>query len=71
MKQAMCLGMRLVRVNVDQRQVFVMIDSIGIMINANVNVNNWLIMVGVIMVFLEVLARVNMNVINHVMFKNT
>ena len=48
-----------------------MIDSVGIMINASVTVNNWLIKVGVIMVFLEVLARVNANVINHVMFKNT
>ena len=36
----MYLGVRLVHVNVDQMQVFVIINSIGIMINADVNANN-------------------------------
>ena len=35
----MFLGMRLVHVNVDQMQVFVIINSVGIMINADVNAN--------------------------------
>ena len=39
-KQAMYLSMRLVNVNVDWMQVFVTINNIGIMRNANVNVNN-------------------------------
>ena len=40
MKQGMYLGMRLVNVNVDQMQVFVMITNAGTMINADVNANN-------------------------------
>ena len=40
MKRAICLGMKLLRVNVDQMQLFVMIDGIRVMINADVNVKN-------------------------------
>ena len=36
----MYLSMKLVNVNVDWMQVFVTINNIGIMRNANVNVNN-------------------------------
>ena len=40
MKQDKYLGMKFVNVNVDQMQVFVIINNVGIMINANVNVKN-------------------------------
>ena len=40
MKRVICLGMKLLRVNVDQMQLFVMIDGVRVMINANVNVKN-------------------------------
>ena len=40
MKQDMYLGMRLLDVNVDQMQVFVMINNVGKMINADVNAKN-------------------------------
>ena len=40
MKQDMSLGMRLVYVNVDQIQVFVIINNVGIVINADVNAKN-------------------------------
>ena len=40
MKQDMYFDMRHLHVNVDQVQVFVIINNVGIMINAVVNVNN-------------------------------
>ena len=40
MKQDMYLDMRLVHVNVDQMQVFVIIKKVGIMIRADVNAKN-------------------------------
>ena len=40
MKQDMCFGLRLVHVNVDQMQVFVIINNVGIMKNADVNDKN-------------------------------
>ena len=40
MKLDIHLGMKLVHVNVDKMQVFVMISNVGIMINADVNANN-------------------------------
>ena len=43
----MCLGMILLDVNVDYVQVFVRIKSVGIMINADVNVKNWMIRIDV------------------------
>ena len=49
--------------------MFVMIDSVGIAINANVNVKNWLIKAGVIMGLFGTLVHVN--VINHTMLVNT
>ena len=36
----MSLVMRLVHVNVDQMQVFAMINDIGVVVNANVNGKN-------------------------------
>ena len=41
MKHAMYHDMKLKRVNVDQMQVFVMIDSVEIVINADVNVKTF------------------------------
>ena len=40
MKQDMYLDMKLENVNVDQMEVFVMINNIGIIINAGVNTKN-------------------------------
>ena len=42
--------MKLVNVNVYQIQVFVMINNVGIMINTDVNIRNWLTKVDVIKV---------------------
>ena len=40
MKQDISNGMKYVSVNVDQMQVFAIINNSGIMINVNVNVKN-------------------------------
>ena len=40
MKQDIYLGMKLVNVNVDQIQVSVVINNVGIMINVDVNEKN-------------------------------
>ena len=40
MKQDTQNGMKLVNVNVDQMQVFVIINKVGIMMNADVNAKN-------------------------------
>ena len=40
MKQDIYLGMKLVNVNVDQIQVSVVINNVGIMINIDVNAKN-------------------------------
>ena len=40
MKQEIYLGMKLVHVNAHQMQAFVIINNVGIVINAEVNVNN-------------------------------
>ena len=40
MKQDIYLGMKLVNVNVDQIQVLVVINNVGIMINVDVNAKN-------------------------------
>ena len=40
MKQDIYLGMKLVNVNVDQMQVSVVINNVGIMINVDVNAKN-------------------------------
>ena len=46
-------------------QVFVIINNAGIMINAGVNVKNWLIKEFVINDLFGILVTVSMNVINH------
>ena len=50
---------------------FVMKNSVGIMINADVNVENWLIKVVVIMDLIGIQACVRVSVMNHVMLVNT
>ena len=58
--------MKLVCVNVDYIQVFVMIDKVGIMINANVSVKNELIKVDVMMDLFGILVRMDVYMINRV-----
>ena len=52
-------------------QAYVIINNIGIVINNDLNVKNWLINVGVIMDLFGILVYVNMNVIDCVMLVNT
>ena len=59
-------GMKLVNVNVDQMQVFVMMSNLGIMINVDVNVKNLLTKEDIIKNLFGILLFVNLNVINHV-----
>ena len=67
MKQDIYLDMRLVYVNVDYMQVFLIIKNVGIMIIADVNAkNNWLIKVGVIIDLFGILVYVNVSVINQI-----
>ena len=46
-----------------------MINNIGIMINADVNLNNWLIKVYMMMDLFGILVYMNVNVINHVCWR--
>ena len=67
MKQDIYLDMRLVYVNVDYMQVFLIIKNVGIMIIADVNAkNNWLIKVDVIIDLFGILVYVNVSVINQI-----
>ena len=67
MKQDTKNDIKRVNVNVDQMQVFVIINNIGTMINVDVNAKNSLIKVYVIKDLFEILAIVSVNAINHVM----
>ena len=60
--------MRLVDANVDKMQVFVTINNVGIVINAGVNVMNFLLKVGVMIDLFGILVYVN--VIYHGMSEN-
>ena len=51
-------------------QMFVIINRVGIIINADVNVNNWVIKANVMMGLFVILVNVNVNVINHAMQEN-
>ena len=53
-------------VNVDFTVVFVIINNVGMMINAGVNANNWLIKAYAIKDLFGVLVIVSANVINPV-----
>ena len=67
MKQETKNDIKRVNVNVDQMQVFVIVNNIGTMINVDVNAKNSLIKVYIIKDLFEILAIVTVNVINHVM----
>ena len=60
--------MKLVNVNVIYMQVFVIINKAEIKINTDVNGKNGLIKEVAIKDLFGILANVNVNVINHVMF---
>ena len=51
-------------------QAFVIINNIGIMINADVNIKNWLTKEYAIKDLFGILAIVNVNGINHVILEN-
>ena len=67
MKQDTQNGMKYVRANVDETAVLAIINNAGMMINAHVNANNYLIKVYVKKDLLGILVIVSVNVINHVM----
>ena len=67
MKQDTKNDIKRVNVNVDQMQVFVIVNNIGKMINVDVNAKNSLTKVYVIKDLFEILAIVTVNLINHVM----
>ena len=58
--------MKCVKVNVDSNIVFVIINNVGMMINADVNANNWLIKVYALEDLFGILVTVSANVINPV-----
>ena len=64
MKQDKQIGMKHVNTNVDQMQVFVIINKGEMKINADVNANNSLIKELVIKDLFGILVNVNVNVIN-------
>ena len=66
MKQGTQNGMKRVSVNVDQMQAFVMINNVGMMINAGVNAKNCLIEVNAIKDLFEIRVIVSVNIINPV-----
>ena len=68
MKQATKNGMKFVNINLDQMQVFVMINNVGIMINADVNEKNSLAKEYVIKDLFGV--QVIVNLINHVILED-
>ena len=63
--------MKLVSVKVDWMQVFVTVNNVGIKINADVIVKNWLTKKYVIRNLFGILVIVNVNVINNVMLENS
>ena len=48
-------------------RAFVIVSNVGMMINVDANVNNWLIKVCVVKDMLGILVVVSVNVINHAM----
>ena len=59
--------MKLVNANVDLMAVFVIINNVGMKINAGANAKNWLIKVYAIKDLFGIRVIVSVNVINHVM----
>ena len=70
MKQDIYNGMKLVNGNVDQMPVFVVLNDIGIKINADVNVKNYLTKEYVIKDLFRIPVIVTVNVINYIMFES-
>ena len=70
MKEDIKNGIKLVHIDVDQMQVFGIINNVGIMINADVNVNNRLTKKDVMKDLYGSQVTVNVNVINHVILDN-
>ena len=66
MKQGMQNGMKRVGVNVDQMQLFVIINNVGIKINVDANAKKQLIKECVRKDLSGILIIVSVNVINHV-----
>ena len=62
--------MKLVNVNVNQMQVFVIINNVGIILNADVNVKNRLTKEYVIEDLSRILTIANVNGINHVVLED-
>ena len=62
--------MKLVNVNVDEMQVFVIINKTGIKISVDLNVVDWLIEEDVIKDLCRILVIVNVNVTNYVTQEN-
>ena len=58
--------MKHVNLNVDSNIVFVIINNVGMMIDAGVNANNYFIKVYVIKDLFGIVVIVSPNVINHV-----
>ena len=67
MKHDIYLDTRLIHVNVEYMQVFGIRKNFGIMINGDVNANNWFTRLNVM---IGILVYVNTNVINYVMLEN-
>ena len=70
MKHGIYLDTRLIHVNVEYMQVFGIRKNFGIMINGDVNANNWFTRLNVMMDLFGILVYVNTNVINYVMLEN-
>ena len=70
MKQDTYNGMKRVNENVDYMQAFVTLSKDGIMINAGVNVKNYLIKMYARKDLFGILVSVRVNVINHVILEN-
>ena len=63
-------SMKLVSANVDEKQVFAIINKDWMKINTDVNADNWLTKECVIKDLIGILSIVNENAINHVMLEN-
>ena len=67
MKQGTSNGAKRVSINVDQMQLFLIINNLGMMKNVDENVKKWLTKVYAIKDMLGIPVIVSVNVLNHVM----
>ena len=70
MKQDASNSTKRVSINVDLTVVFVIINNVGMMINAGVDAKNWLIKAYTIKYRLGILVIVNANVVNPAILVN-